>query len=308
MARCIRSQVCSDKKRLLNVVCIGLALLAALSACKSERSETHTPRTPQRIISLVPSVTEILFAIGAGDRVAGISDFDTYPPEALDLPRVGALINPNMETILSLKPDLVITYGTQSLLHEQLASVGIQQFSFVAGPTDHILSFVRTLGLKLDLEENGNLLAEEIENVLEKLRRTRPVDPPKVLLVHSRDLGTMGSFYSAGSDSYFNELIDIAGGRNLFDDVPEDAFQPSLEAVLNRGPEVIIELLASNQGGDQRLELRRQDWDALTSIPAVHNGRVYVLAEDYLLLVGPRLHQVAQDLANVIRSDIFEDQ
>jgi len=303
MSRSIRPLFCRVGELPIKITLIGLVSLALLTACGSEPSEIEAPETPQRIISLVPTVTEILFAIGAGDRVVGISDFDTYPPEALARPRVGALINPNLEKIFELQPDLVITYGTQALLQERLAVVGIRQFPFVTGPTEHILGTIRALGRELGLEENSESLAGEIFDVLESLRRTRPPDPPAVLLVHSRDLGTMGSFYSAGSDSYFGELIDIAGGRNLFDDVAANAFQPSLEEVLDRGPEIIIELLPSDRGGENQLALRYQDWNALTSIPAVQNGRLYVLADDYLLLVGPRLHQVARDLANVIRTD-----
>ena len=303
MTRSIRLQFCRLAELPFKPTLVALVLLALLTGCESGPSDVRTPEKPQRIVSLVPTVTEILFAIGAGDRVVGISDFDTYPPEALDRPRVGALINPNLEAIFELRPDLVITYGTQSLLQERLAVVGIRQFSFVTGPTEHILDSIRDLGHEVGLDENSALLAGQIHDVLESLRRTRPPDPPRVLLVHSRDVGTMGSFYSAGSDSYFGELIDIAGGRNLFDDVAANAFQPSLEEALDREPEVIIELLPSDQGGETRIALRHQDWNALTSIPAVQNGRVYILADDYLLLVGPRLHQVARDLANVIRTD-----
>ena len=282
---------------------ISLVLSVALAGCTRDTRDLPEAESPQKIVSLVPAVTEILFAIGAGDRVVGISDFDTYPPEALNRPRVGALIDPNVETILALQPDLVIAYGTQSLLRERLAVGGIRQFPFVTGQTiGHILDSIRALGRELGLQENGDRLAQEIQDTLDRLRNTRPTDPPTVLLAHYRDLGTMGSFYSAGADSYYGELIEIAGGRNIFADVPENAFQPTLEAILDRAPEVIIELLPSNLDGDQQRERRLRDWAALSSVPAVRNGRVYVLAGDYLLLVGPRLGQIALDFADVIRT------
>jgi iron complex transport system substrate-binding protein len=303
MTESIRVQFCRLLRVPLRFALIGVVSLACMAGCQGVPEIPDSPEKPQRIVSLVPTVTEILFAIGAGDRVVGISDFDTYPPEALDRPRVGALINPNLEMIFGLRPDLVITYNTQALLQERLAVGNIRQFPFVSGPTDHVLDSIRALGVELGLEENSERLVSEIDGTMESLRRTRPPDRPSVLLVQYRDMGTMGSFYSAGSQSYFNELIDIAGGRNLFEDVEQNAFQPSLEEVLNRGPEVIIEMLPTDQGGDAQLALRREDWYALTSIPAVQNGRVYILAEDYLLLVGPRLHRVAQDLAGVIRTE-----
>ena len=282
---------------------ISLVLSVTLAGCTRDTRDLPEAEPPQKIVSLVPAVTEILFAIGAGDRVVGISDFDTYPPEALNRPRVGALIDPNVETILALQPDLVIAYGTQSLLRERLAVGGIRQFPFVTGQTiGHILDSIRGLGRELGLQENGDRLAQEIQGTLDRLRNTRPANPPTVLLAHYRDLGTMGSFYSAGADSYYGELIEIAGGQNIFADVPENAFQPTLEAILDRAPEVIIELLPSNLDGDQQRERRLEDWAALSSVPAVRNGRVYVLAGDYLLLVGPRLRQVALDFADVIRT------
>ncbi len=294
---------CAVRRLPFRFTLVSLVLSVALAGCTRDTRDLPEAEPPQNIVSLVPAVTEILFAIGAGDRVVGISDFDTYPPEALNRPRVGALIDPNMETILALQPDLVIAYGTQSLLKERLAVGGIRQFPFVTGPTiDGILDSIRALGGELGLEENSDRLAQEIQDTLDQLRNTRPANPPTVLLAHYRDLGTMGSFYSAGADSYYGELIEIAGGKNIFSDVSDNAFQPSLEEVLDRAPEVIIELLPSNLGGDQQRERRLGDWAALSSVPAVRNGRVYVLAGDYLLLVGPRLGQVALDFAAVIRT------
>lgn len=263
--------------------------------------------SPQRIVSLVPTVTEILFAIGAGDRVVGISDYDSYPPEALDRPRVGALIDPNLEAILALEPDLVVTYGTQSLLAERLDGVGIDQFSFVSGPVDHVVDSIDTLGGLLGLEEGAAAVTGEIESTIRQLRVTKPAETPRVLLVHSRDAGSLANFYSAGRDSYFGELIEIAGGENVFGDVTANAFQPSLEEVISRGPEVIVELLPSGSSEGQ-IQARLNDWKQLTSVPAVRDDRVHVLAGDHLLLVGPRLHRVAEEIAGAVRTVVVTER
>jgi len=121
------------------------------------------------------------------------------------------------------------------------------------------------------------------------------------LLAHSRDPGVMGAFYSEGGPSYLNELIEIAGGRNLFADVPVKSFQPSLEQVLERAPEVIIELLPSSANTPEGIGQRMEDWQRLETLPAVRNHRVHILADDYLLVIGPRLHLVAARLAEIIR-------
>ena len=126
---------------------------------------------------------------------------------------------------------------------------------------------------------------------------------PRVFLVHSREVGTMGSVYSGGGESFFNELIDIAGGVNIFGDVEDDSIQPSLEEVLKRQPEIIIELLPAKKDDPDQIAQRVQDWGQLETLPAVQQGRVHVLAGDYLLLIGPRLHLAARRFAEVIRRE-----
>ena len=123
-----------------------LGALLLLSCSGSPTAEVPRPGAPERIISLVPAVTEMLFALGAGDRVVGISDYDTYPPEVLGLPKVGALINPNLEKIFELQPEMVITYGTQSNLRERLDAAGIRSYPFLHGPIDEMLDYVLGLG------------------------------------------------------------------------------------------------------------------------------------------------------------------
>ena len=284
---------------------LATLFLILLVSCSTTSTvvEQESSEAPQRIVSLVPAVTEMLFALGAGDRVVGVSDYDTYPPEALERPRVGALINPNIEKIFELQPDLVITYGTQALLRDRLAVAGIRQYPFLHGPIEEMLTYVQELGRELRLEDRGLELAQEIRSELSDIRDEGPPDNPTVFLVHSRVAGTMGTFYSGGKHSFFNELIEIAGGDNIFGDVDDDSLQPSLEEVLKRQPEVIIELVPSDRGDRTRIAERLNDWQKLDTVPAVKNGRVYILAGDYLLLIGPRLHLAARRLAEAIRGD-----
>ena len=280
---------------------LPVLLSLVLCACTPPPNASTPNTAPERVVSLVPTVTEILFALGAGDRVVGVSDFDNYPPAAMERPRVGALINPNVERIFQLQPDLVITYGTQFLLQERLAAAGIRQYPFVSGSIQHVLESIRALGREMDLAEESDLLSSEIALTLESIRDGSGEDRPKVLLAHNREIGTMGSFYTGGGRSYFDELIDIAGGQNIFGDVDENIFQPSLEEVLKRAPEVIIELLPSDPEGKSRTGQRLADWQVLAAVPAVREGRIYVLSGDHLLLVGPRLHLAAAEMAEAIR-------
>jgi iron complex transport system substrate-binding protein len=280
---------------------LPVLLSLVLSACAAPPDPSSPNATPKRVVSLVPTVTETLFALGAGDRIVGVSDFDNYPPEAMERPRVGALINPNVEKIFQLQPDLVITYGTQSLLQERLAAAGIRQYPFVSGSIQHVLESIRALGRQMGVAEEGERLSSDIAAALEDLRAESGQNRPSVLLAHNREIGTMGSFYTGGGLSYFDELIEIAGGQNIFSDVDENIFQPSLEEIFKREPEVIIELLPSDPDGRTRIDLRLADWQALAAVPAVRDGRVYVLSGNHLLLVGPRLHLAAAEIAEAIQ-------
>jgi len=281
-----------------------LVLAAFLSGCAGNHIPSGGEDTARRIVSLVPAATEMLFALGAGDRVVGVTDFDSYPPPVVDIPKVGALLDPNVERIFELQPDLVVTYRTQSTLTARLESAGIRSFSFVTGSIGDMLSTIETLGGVIGEPETARRVAAEIEASLELTRAQGSSRAsggrPKVLLAHSRDAGVIGSFYTEGRPSYLNELVEIAGGENLFADVGMTSFQPSLEQVLERSPEVIIELLPASGGAPGSIRRRLEDWARLESVPAVRNDRVYVLADDYLLLVGPRIHLVAARLAGVI--------
>lgn len=265
------------------------------------------PDVPQRIVSLVPAVTEMLFELGAGDRVVGVTDFDAHPVEALEIPRVGALLDPNIERIFELSPDLVVTYGSQAMLESRLESAGIQTLPFVTRSVGDMLNFLEILGERIGEPDAGQRLAGDIRTSLEEIRSEAPRERPKVLLAHSRDSGTITGFYTEGGPSYLNELVEIAGGVNLFADVGITSFQPSLEEVLERRPEVIIELLPSDAGNPEKLRSRAADWNALASVPAVREGRVYVFADDSLLLIGPRLPSVARRLAEAIHPPRDDD-
>jgi iron complex transport system substrate-binding protein len=275
--------------------------VVSLAACNASLSPPRQPDgPPNRIVSLVPAVTEMLFEIGVGERVVGVTAFDAYPAAVRDLPNVGALLNPNFERILELQPDLVVIYGSQSALKARLATAEVPTFEFTTGSIDDMLESMTRLGEAVGASNPAGEATARIVDALEKIRRSAPDERPRVLIAHSRDPGVIGGFYTEGGPSYLTELVEIAGGVNLFADVRMTSFQPSLEEVIRRSPEVVIELLPSSAAG--AASRRLTDWSVLESIPAVRNRRVYVLADDALLLVGPRIHEVAARLAEAIHA------
>jgi iron complex transport system substrate-binding protein len=238
----------------------------------------------------------MLFAFGLGPKVIGVGDYDEFPSEVKTKPRVGGLINPNIEKIMEMHPDLVVTYSSQDVLRERLASAGIRMFPFVHGNVEQTLQFVLDLGRVVGAEDRSRDLVQEIRNTFGNVRAHAPPVPPKVFLVHNRAAGVLGSFYSVGSRAFQHDLIEIAGGRSLFSDVTRETIQPTLEEVISRKPDIIIETLPPPLQEQEVLQ-RLKDWQSL----GFPKNRIYIEGESYLLVPGPRLALAAQRLSDIIR-------
>ena len=275
---------------------IVLVPLVFLLSCTRAPQPKSGP--PQRIISIVPSVTEILFAFGLGDKVIGVSDFDHFPPEVETRTRVGGLINPDIEKIITMRPDLVITYGTQDALRQQLESAGIPIFPYVHGNVEQTLNFMLELGHAVGAEDRARQIVEELRRTFQQVRARAPAAAPKVLLLYGRQAGTLGSFYSAGRRAFQHDLIEMAGGRNLFDDVDQETVQPTLEEVISRRPDIIVETL-SPPLKPAEVQQRENDWKRL----GLAKGRIYIEGESYFLIPGPTLGMAAERMSRIIRGE-----
>jgi iron complex transport system substrate-binding protein len=260
----------------------------------------------KRIISLVPSVTEMLFAVGAGSQVVAVSSYDNFPPEVAKLPRVGALLDPDVERILSLKPDLVITYASQSDLETQLARAGIRVFSDRFGGVAVILQTIRDVGRVTGHAAQGDSYARDIQARLDEIRKRVQGRPrPRAMLVFGRAPGTLQQLYAAGGRGFLHDVLDVAGGQNVFADMARESVQPSHEMLLTRAPEVVLELRASRMLPGDDGEDPIKAWSLLPSIPAVKSRRVLALQGDYLLAPGPRVALAAEAIARALHPAAF---
>jgi ABC-type Fe3+-hydroxamate transport system substrate-binding protein len=263
---------------------------------------------PKRIISLVPSVTEIIFALGAGSRVVAVSSYDTYPPEVKTLPNVGALIDPNVERILSLKPDLVVIYGSQDDLKRQLAKAGIDVFAYRHAGLAGVIATIRDVSAKIGETNAADALVGRIERGLADVRRRVSGRPrPRTLLVFGRERLSLRGMYVSGGLGFLQDMLTVAGGENVFADVATESVQASTEQVIARRPDVIMEVRAANSGfpsGDRDAELRT--WNVLGSVPAVRNHRVLFLFDDRIVIPGPRVVEGTLELARALHPDVFK--
>jgi len=258
---------------------------------------------PQRIISLIPSTTEMLFAMGAGPRVIGVGNFDRYPAEALTRPKVGGLIDPDVERIISLKPDLVVVYGTQDDLRTQLERAKIPMFLYQHAGLQDITATIRELGGRVGSAKESAALADRIEAEIADVRKRVAGRPrPRTLLVFGRDAETLRGIYASGAVGFLADMLDAAGGTNVFDDVKRQSIQTTSELAVARAPEVIIEIgvdTASTTGRNLRA------WDSLASIPAVRNKRIYQLRGDGMMNPGPRISASVRRMAEVLHPEAF---
>ena len=266
---------------------------------------TAQPR-PQRIISIVPSLTETLFTIGAGPQVVGVGSFDTHPSEVATLPRVGGLIDPDMERIFSLRPDLVILHGSQQDQIQQLTRASIPVFSYTHGGLTDTLSVIRELGARTGHATDAERVVSEIEQRLAGVRaRTSGRTRPRVLLVFGREPRSLRNIYASGGFGFLHDMLEAAGGDNVFADVRRESVQLTSEAIVTAAPDVIIELTYNDRMTPDTQAAEIAVWNRLPAIPAVRNKRVHLLLGNQFVVPGPRLAEATAGIARALHPEVF---
>ncbi len=260
----------------------------------------------KRIISMAPSATEILFEIGAGDRVVAVSSFTTWPEAAKRLPALGGHLDPSVEAIIALEPDLIVTNGQLPGVgkggvpgHIRVEEVPFETFGDVE-------QAILRLGKVTGQDTNASQLLEKLRGELEAIRaeaaRVGKGERPRVLLVIGRDAGALRHVYGASGGSFLVYALGVAGGD---DALGLDAYWPPLstEQIVQADPDIILELAPGQPGV---LEDVRGVWRAaLPALKAVRENRIYLLTDDALLIPGPRLSLAARRMAEVIHGEVF---
>jgi len=255
---------------------------------------------PRRIVSLVPSVTEVLYAIGAEDLLVGVTDFCDYPPEAKRKPHVGGMLSPNLETLVTLKPDLVVATrsGNTEETFDQLKRLGIPVY--LADPTtvSDVLRLVSNLGELTGHRDGAAAVDKDIERRIEAVRDRvagRPL--PRVLYVLWPE-----PVIVPGRGALVSELIALAGGDSVTADGADGYPRYSLEAAVARAPQVII-LADRGTGLDT---LAREKWGRLRSLPAVKAERLFSVDGNLMHHYGPRVVDGLELLARLIHPEAFK--
>ena len=292
---------------------ILVCLLAWLCLAGQVRADAGSsgppvPSPPRRIISMAPNITETIFALGAGDRLVGVTDFCNYPPEARSIRRAGGWSNPNFEVLTALKPDLIIYQGRHEKVREFTMRRGLPAANVDMDTSDSIRAGIIQLGTLLGTEDQATSLTAAMDAQINQLRARVADIPaaqrPRVFLSLSRQPGAMESLFTVSDASFIAQALKLAGGINVFADAGQTYAQAAKEALLAAQPQVVIELVGTN--GLQAADRQRlvQDWNAFPSLPAVRDGRIAVIAGEYAMIPGPRFAQLAQALQTALYPDL----
>lgn len=275
----------------------------------SEGIETSIPQEPVRIISLLPSHTEILFAIGAGEQMVGCTTNCDYPAETKELKKV-SLSNPgsvNLETLVALKPDLVLLGGDyHQRIREQLAKLKIPVLSFESQSMSEIERSIRGMSRSTGHADEGEKLIQKLQqeviSIQEKVKPYQKKGRPLVFYrVWDQPLMT------AGPTSFIGELIDLAGGDNTFDDVELAYPQVSEEILIQRNPDVILLPRSKKDHTDAKEIINKlSEQPGWKQMNAIKNKRVYLIEEDFISRPGPRVVQGLQKVAQALYPEAFQ--
>ncbi len=247
-------------------------------------------------MALAPNLSETLFALGLGDRIVGVGDYSTWPPEAAKKPRLGGLFDANLERILSLKPDLAVLLPSEKDLAAKLQPLGVEVLTIPNEDLADIERSFTTIADRCGVPDAGARVAAEWRAGL----APRPLaGKPRVVLSVGRQEGRLADVLVAGPDTFYQELLQRMGAENVFADAPMRYPKVSLEELVAREPDVILELRAE-EVAPEAARLLVRDWDQLGDIPAVRNGRVHILSGDWTSVPGPRLPKLYAELRKAL--------
>ena len=252
------------------------------------------PDAPQRLVSLSPNVTEILFALGLGDRVVGVDDYSLYPPETAGLTRLGGYLDPDLEGIVALAPDLAVLLAAQGELAADLEALGVATLRVDNQDLADVEASMIALGGRLGVPARGRELARRFRDALAP--RPLPGAPRRLMIVAGRAPGRLGEVLVAGPESYPYELASRLGADNVFADLGDRYATVGAEEIVARAPAVVVELAAERLDEAAKQALAAE-WRGLLG----GEVEVAVLDGPETLVPGPRLPSVYRRLEAALR-------
>jgi iron complex transport system substrate-binding protein len=275
-----------------------------LAACPPAAPSAAPPGPRPRVVTAAPALAEMVCALGAREHLVGVSRFCLQPAELGQLPRVGGIIDPDLETIDGLRPDLLLWQGRPENLRELAERRGARLETFRIETLDEVRQALRRLGELLGREPRAAAEIARLDAAL-AAAGVGPARPPvRTLLVLGHQPGDLSQIASAGPETFLSECLRAAGGENVLGDLPGGAWPyVAPEVLLRERPELIVELQPDPVDAARAAALRR-DWQVLGALPAVERGRIAIVCGDEVLVPGPRLPSLIGKLARATRGEL----
>ena len=284
-------------KQTIWVLSLAVLFLPGEVLGKDPSSSTPSMTVPQRIVSLAPSVTETLFALGVGDRLVGVTTYCDYPPQARLVPKIGSFVSPSVEAVLAKQPDLVVgVRETDREKIKRMERMGLRVVVISVSSLKDTFESIHFLAGIVGREEAGEKLGSQLQGQIDRIRaRIAGAKRRRVLmLVGQRPM------VAVGKGTFIDELLTLAGGENIAGVAPQPWPHLPTEYVVAKAPQVIIEGgMGSERGAPGK------NWADLGSIPAVRDGRIYSYASDKILRPGPRVGEALEEIARLIHPECF---
>jgi len=297
-----------DKRKRLLILWITIALavvIIVLSVSVRDLDYSNDAKGIERIVSLAPSNTEILFALGLGDKVVGVTSYCNYPSDTIKKAKIGGYSTVDIEKVVSLKPDLVLAaYGNGEETSERLKKLGLNVVVVSSKPEKSIedtLDEIRYVGKITGRDKDAESLCEEMKKRIKEITdKTENVDKVRVAHICWHE-----PLYVAGSETLQSDLIEKAGGENVFSDV-EGWHTVGIEELIVKNPDVIIVSSGTGMGGEKNVTY---DYilkeNRLKDINAVRNDRVYLIDADTVSRSGPRIVDALEEVARILHPELF---
>ena len=264
---------------------------------------------PRRIVSTAPSITETLFALGVGDRVVGVTNYCHYPEAATKITKIGTWMQPNIEAILALKPDLVIVQKTAIHSKSRFEPYRLNVLEVSQSSIEEIQQTISAVGDAVGVPDRARALNQSISRQINAVRQKIAGKPPvSVVFIVGRTPDALEGMVAVGSRNYLTEVMELAGGRNIFNDSKPPYAKISAEEILARSPQVILDMGDMSDPTGVTEEHKRSViklWERYPTVAAVRDKRVYAIASDIFVVPGPRVVELARELGHLLHPEIF---
>ncbi|MGH7875651.1 MAG: ABC transporter substrate-binding protein [Candidatus Binatia bacterium] len=285
----------------LRIIAVRMLIASLIVlAAHASLAQAGSPLYPQRIVSLAPSVTESLFALGFGPRLVGVTTYCDYPAEAKKLPKIGGFMSPSLEVIVAKRPDLVIgvSSATDPVKARELERLGLKVRLISLASVSEILNSIQSIAGWLGNPQAGERLVQKITLQFNQVKQRVASAPRRraLLAVGLRPL------VAVGGKNFIDELITLAGGENIAGNAAQPWLNLPEEYVVAKAPQVIIEAGMGSERGETA-----KRWGDLKSLPAVKEQRIYAYASDKILRPGPRIGEGLEEIARLVHPECFTD-